>query len=186
MELTGGMLIGSHAVKGCSHGVQAVNPATSECLDPMYLGGTRVGVDSDCELAWGAFDAYRELTSEKRARLLETIPEEIEAIGCDLIERAMAESGLPAARLKDERARTCGQLRLFARTLKAGEWLDVRIDPMMPTCKQVSKCVTQWSMVAPSRQLQIHARPLSAWRRSSALCGRSAIKIYRMHCRRKS
>ncbi|BBI49111.1 hypothetical protein HORIV_15320 [Vreelandella olivaria] len=44
----------------------------------------------------------------------------------------MAETGLPQARIEGERGRTCGQLRLFASVVRAGEWLDVRIDPAMP------------------------------------------------------
>ncbi|MGQ7250005.1 aldehyde dehydrogenase (NADP(+)), partial [Halomonas sp. V046] len=35
-------------------------------------------------------------------------------------------------RLEGERGRTCGQLRLFAGVVRAGEWLDVRIDPALP------------------------------------------------------
>ncbi|MCP1363610.1 aldehyde dehydrogenase (NADP(+)), partial [Halomonas sp. BBD45] len=63
---------------------------------------------------------------------LETVASEIEAIGDDLIQRAVAETGLPQARIEGERGRTCGQLRLFANVVRAGEWLDVRVDPAMP------------------------------------------------------
>lgn len=44
----------------------------------------------------------------------------------------MAETGLPRARLEGERGRTCGQLRLFASVVRAGEWLDLRLDPALP------------------------------------------------------
>src|SRR6202008_2115442 len=46
--------------------------------------------------------------------------------------RAMAESGLPKARLEGERGRTVGQLRLFAEVVRAGRWLDVTIDRAQP------------------------------------------------------
>ncbi|CAN0563075.1 unnamed protein product, partial [Ectocarpus sp. 12 AP-2014] len=85
-----------------------------------------------CELANVAFDRYRETSLDERAAFIETIANEIEALGDVLIERAMAESGLPRARLEGERGRTCGQLRLFANVVRAGEWLDVRIDPSLP------------------------------------------------------
>src|SRR6185295_14652597 len=49
-------------------------------------------------------------------------------LGDILIERAMAETGLPRARLEGERARTVGQLKLFADVVRAGEWLDLRMD----------------------------------------------------------
>ncbi|WP_252106471.1 MULTISPECIES: aldehyde dehydrogenase (NADP(+)) [unclassified Halomonas] len=132
MNLTGEMLIGQKAVKGSRDPIQAINPATNERLEPGYAGGTQAEVDQACQLAWDAFDAYRETSLEDRAVFLETIADEIEALGDALVERAVAESGLPQARIQGERGRTCGQLRMFAKTVRAGEWLDVRVDPAMP------------------------------------------------------
>ncbi|WP_110654143.1 aldehyde dehydrogenase (NADP(+)) [Salinicola halimionae] len=132
MNLTGEMLIGQQTAKGSRDPIQAINPATNERLEPAYPGGTQAEVERACELAWSAFDSYRETSLEDRAKFLETIADEIEAIGDDLIERAVAESGLAQGRIQGERGRTCGQLRLFAKTVRAGEWLDVRIDPALP------------------------------------------------------
>ncbi|WP_106475745.1 aldehyde dehydrogenase (NADP(+)) [Phytohalomonas tamaricis] len=132
MTLTGELLIGQRAVTGTQAAIEAVNPATDEKLEPAYAGGSKADVEQACALAWEAFDSYRETSLEARAIFLETIADEIEAIGDDLIERAMAETGLPQARLTGERGRTCGQLRLFAKVVRAGEWLDVRIDPAQP------------------------------------------------------
>ena len=131
MTLEGKLLIGQQVVTGTSANIQATNPATGESLEPVFVGGDRSHVEQACSLAWEAFDTYRETSLEARATFLETIAGEIEAIGNELIERAMAESGLPQARLEGERGRTCGQLRLFASVVRAGEWLDVRIDPAM-------------------------------------------------------
>ncbi|SEL87740.1 aldehyde dehydrogenase (NADP(+)) [Halomonas daqiaonensis] len=132
MALEGKLLIGQKAVSGNANPINAINPATDETLEPTYVGGGKEEVTQACELAWTAFDTYRETSPEERAVFLETIASEIEAIGDDLIERAMAESGLPRPRLEGERGRTCGQLRLFAGVVRAGEWLDVRVDPAMP------------------------------------------------------
>ena len=44
----------------------------------------------------------------------------------------MRETGLPAARLKGEVARTTGQLRLFAQVVRQGDHRGVRIDPALP------------------------------------------------------
>ncbi len=132
MTLEGKLLIGQQAVSGSSDPIQAVDPATNQRLDPVYAGGTPREVDQACELAWAAFDRYRETALEDRAAFLETVASEIEAIGDALIERAVAESGLPRARIEGERGRTCGQLRLFAGVVRAGEFLDVRVDPAMP------------------------------------------------------
>ncbi|MCM2129761.1 aldehyde dehydrogenase (NADP(+)) [Larsenimonas rhizosphaerae] len=132
MQLTGELLIGQTAVKGSQKVVHAINPATGEALEPGYPGGTRDEVDRACELAWAAFDAYRETSLEDRARFLEAIADEIEAVGDELTERGTLETGLPEARLNGERGRTCNQLRLFARVVRDGEWLDVRVDPARP------------------------------------------------------
>ena len=51
----------------------------------------------------------------------------------------MAESGLHRARLEGERGRTCGQLRLFAKTVRAGEWLDVRVDEALPNRQPLAR-----------------------------------------------
>ncbi|WP_447527691.1 aldehyde dehydrogenase (NADP(+)) [Vreelandella sp. TE19] len=132
MNLEGTLLIGQQAVTGTAAGINAINPATGEQLDPTYPGGTRSDVEKACALAEQAFDHYRDTSLEERARFLEAIADEIEAIGADLTQRGVAETGLPEARLEGERGRTCGQLRLFASVVRAGEWLDIRHDPALP------------------------------------------------------
>ena len=132
MTLTGKMLIGQHAVCGHREAIQAINPATDLPLTPAYPGGDGEHVEQACALAWAAFDAYRETSLPARATFLETIADNIEALGDELIERAMAETGLPRPRIQGERGRTCAQLRTFARTVRAGEWLDVRVDTAQP------------------------------------------------------
>lgn len=129
MTLTGHMLIGQHTVAGNRAAIRGINPATGAELEPAYAGGSAGQVEQACALASAALDAYGDTSLDARAEFLQSIAAEIEALGDELIERAMAETGLPRARLQGERARTCQQLRLFARTVQAGEWLDVRIDP---------------------------------------------------------
>ncbi|HUR59247.1 MAG TPA: aldehyde dehydrogenase (NADP(+)), partial [Opitutaceae bacterium] len=82
--------------------------------------------------AAAAFAVYRERPAADRATLLEAIASEIEALGDTLLQRANAETGLPLARITGERARTCGQLRLFAQLVRDGSWVDARIDPALP------------------------------------------------------
>ncbi|MCE2726578.1 MAG: aldehyde dehydrogenase (NADP(+)) [Planctomycetaceae bacterium] len=67
-----------------------------------------------------------------RATLLETIAAGLMELGDPLIERANAETALPPARLVGERARTCGQLHLFAAAARDGSWVDARIDRRQP------------------------------------------------------
>ncbi|HEX8757117.1 MAG TPA: aldehyde dehydrogenase (NADP(+)), partial [Steroidobacteraceae bacterium] len=96
-------------------------------------------VDAACALAWSAFDAYRGLSSEQRAVFLEAIAQHILAQGEALLRRAHEETALPMARLEGERARTVGQLRLFAAELRAGEWLGLRLDPAQPQRRPVPR-----------------------------------------------
>ncbi|MGX9761357.1 aldehyde dehydrogenase (NADP(+)) [Pseudomonas shahriarae] len=132
MTLTGNMLIGQHSIPGTRTAIRAINPATDAALEPAYPGSSTEQVAQACALAWSAFDSYREISLAARAEFLETIASEIEALGDELIERAVAETGLPHARIQGERGRTCQQLRTFARTVRAGEWLDVRVDGAQP------------------------------------------------------
>ncbi|MBA1293197.1 aldehyde dehydrogenase (NADP(+)) [Pseudomonas lurida] len=132
MTLTGQMLIGQHPLRGSGTAFRAINPATDTPLEPAYAGGDAAHVEQACALAWAAFDTYRETSLMARAAFLEAIAEQIEALGDVLIERAAAETGLPRPRLQGERGRTCAQLRTFARTVRAGEWLDVRVDSAQP------------------------------------------------------
>ncbi|WP_010626045.1 aldehyde dehydrogenase (NADP(+)) [Halomonas sp. KM-1] len=132
MTLLGKMLIGREAISGSSTPIHAVDPATGERLAPAYAGGSQAEVARACALAEEAFGVYRETTLDARTAFLESVAGEIEAIGDELIERAMDETGLPRARLEGERGRTCGQLRLFASVVRAGEWLDLRLDPALP------------------------------------------------------
>ena len=132
MPITGEMLIGATALRGTDKPIRATEAATGKPLDPAFGGGTAADVERACALAWSAFDTYRETGPEERARFLEAIAQSILDIGEPLIERCMAESGLPRGRLEGERGRTVGQLRLFAEVVREGGWIEARIDPALP------------------------------------------------------
>jgi len=110
----------------------AVNPATGETLEPSFSSAGPDAVEQAAALAAAAFPAYAGTDPARRAAFLEACAEAILAIGDELIERAMAETGLPRARLEGERGRTVGQLRLFAQVVRQGDWLDATIDPALP------------------------------------------------------
>ncbi|WP_456316340.1 aldehyde dehydrogenase family protein [Teichococcus coralli] len=120
------------ALRGTDNLLHAVEAATGQRPEPAFGGGTAADVERACALAWRAFDAYRETTPEVRAAFLEACAQAILDIADELITRAMAESGLPRGRLKGERGRTVGQLRLFAPEVRDGTYLGVRIDPALP------------------------------------------------------
>ena len=138
MPLTGQLFIGRERV-ATSKTFRAANPATASYIDPPFSSAGAAEVDRACALASAAFDQYRALDNETRAKFLETIADRIMALGDELLERGNAESGLPIARLTGERARTVNQLRLFATELRMGGWLGVRIDPAMPDRKPLPR-----------------------------------------------
>ena len=131
-ELTGDLLIGGRAVRGGGGPRYGVNPATDARLEPAFHTADIGQLDAACALAAAAFDDYRAKSLTARAELLEAIADEILALGDDLIQRALAETGLPRGRLEGERQRTIGQLRLFADVVRLGDFLELRIDPALP------------------------------------------------------
>ncbi|MCJ2071301.1 aldehyde dehydrogenase (NADP(+)) [Methylobacterium sp. J-030] len=139
MTLRGENLIGAEARRGTEASVRAVEAATGEALDPDFPGASRADLDRACALAEAAFDAYRETDPETRAGFLETIADNILEIGDDLVTRCMAETGLPRPRIEGERARTAGQLRLFASVVRAGSAVEARIDPALPDRKPLPR-----------------------------------------------
>ncbi len=118
---------------------RAVNPAGGPALGPHFHEASPVEADRALELARAAQATFAETTPEIRATLLEAIAGQIEELGETLIARAAAETGLPVARLTGERARTCGQLRLFAQLVREGSWVDARIDPALPERKPLPR-----------------------------------------------
>ena len=63
---------------------------------------------------------------------MNTIADEIEALGDELLQTAHEETHLPLARLTGEKGRTVMQWRTYGAALAAGSVLDVRIDTALP------------------------------------------------------
>ena len=112
--------------------IYGIAATTGELIEPIYRASTQQVLDHTCRAAAEAFDIYRETSLETRAKLLEAIAVNLRAGGEAIVTRAMAESGLARPRLEGELGRTCNQLALFASVLRAGHFLDLRIDPALP------------------------------------------------------
>lgn len=82
--------------------------------------------------AQSAFEAYQKTSVEEKSIFLETIANEIEALGDALLTKASEETNLPLPRLTGERARTTGQLRMFAGMLREGSWVEASVDTALP------------------------------------------------------
>jgi len=105
-------------------------PTTGSAFD--FSAGSPELVAEACAAAQEAFAGFAATSREHRAKLLETIADEIDVRGDQITEIGSAETGLPTGRLQGERGRTIGQLRLFAAHILAGEYLDRRHDTALP------------------------------------------------------
>lgn len=128
MPVTGRMLIGKERVAGTAGSFHALDPTSGAVLAPLFGGATPQMLDRACALAADSFDTYRETPLAGRAGFLDAIAANVLDLGDELIERGVAETGLPRARLEGERQRTLDQLRLFARVVREGSFLEPRLE----------------------------------------------------------
>ncbi len=133
-RVTGAHLIaGTPQPLGGGPTFRAVDPARGVPIGPEFPEATEAQVTAAATAAAQAFAATGDLPPAAIAELLEAIAAGLEAIGDELVELADLETALGPTRLTGELARTCGQLRLFATTVREGSHLDVRIDPADPS-----------------------------------------------------
>ncbi|HVW15216.1 MAG TPA: aldehyde dehydrogenase family protein, partial [Mucilaginibacter sp.] len=126
-----GNLIGYQYKEGAKT-FKAIEPATGKELQGDFAVVSIDDVDEALNLAEKAFAVYRYTDKKTKAVFLRNIAAEINNLGDELIERAMAESGLPQARLQGERGRTMGQLNMFADLVEEGSWVEAVIDSALP------------------------------------------------------
>ncbi|WP_010525842.1 aldehyde dehydrogenase family protein, partial [Nesterenkonia sp. F] len=130
--LTGQSIIAGRSVAGSGRTVAGVDPATDETLEPAYSLIDEQQLAEATAAAAEAFETFSRLDPETHATFLETVAANIDAVGDEITARAMAETGLPEARLVGERGRTVNQLRLFAAVVRQGDHRGVRVDPAQP------------------------------------------------------
>ena len=139
MTLTGQNFIGNTKLSLGDKTFNAVNPADGKELPASFYEATHSEIDQAAQNAEQAFKIYRNRSSKEKAEFLEAIADEISAMGDELIQRCVLETGLPDARITGERGRTIGQLKLFASLLREGSWLDARIDLAQPNRQPLPK-----------------------------------------------
>jgi alpha-ketoglutaric semialdehyde dehydrogenase len=125
-------LIGYQYTEPGGKAFKAINPTSGAELEGEFYAASSEDVDAALALAEKAAGIYRYTDKKTKAAFLRSIAEEITAIGDELIERAMAESGLPQGRLQGERGRTTGQLNMFADLVEEGSWVEAVIDNALP------------------------------------------------------
>jgi len=155
MELKGIHFIGNESSRKGDSFFYGVDPAGIAKLEPAYADATAEEINKAVEKAYNAFEVYRKVSPEKKARFLELIAEEILNLGDDLINRCMLETALTYDRLVGERTRTVNQLKLFAEVVREGSWVEARIDNAIPDRLPLPK--------KDIRQMQIPVGPVAVF-----------------------
>ncbi|MEN7549490.1 aldehyde dehydrogenase (NADP(+)) [Rapidithrix thailandica] len=131
--------IGTVVCKSGEARFQAVNPQTGQALPTEFFSATLEETDLAMTKAQKAFLQLKKILPAQKARFLEEIAHQIEALGEPLIERAHQETALPTGRLIGERGRTCNQLRMFANLVREGSWVEANIDTAQPERQPLPK-----------------------------------------------
>ena len=137
--LTGKSIIGSTLSESKGGAFNAVDPSSGQKLEPDFYEASDDEINRAIQLATTAYATYRRKSGKEKADFLDAIGDEINALGDELIRRAMQETGLPEARLTGERARTVNQLKLFGALLREGSWADARVDLADPERKPLPR-----------------------------------------------
>lgn len=132
MPIEGLMFVAGQPQPGSGAAFTAAEAATGAALEPRFHTAAPAQVETALAAAAAAAHGFAASAPAARAALLDAMGEAILALGDELIERAMAESGLPRPRIEGERGRTVNQLRLFATLLREGDFAGVRIDRADP------------------------------------------------------
>lgn len=108
------------------------NPQQNKENEWNFFEANETEIETALKLADRAFETFQKASGASRALFLNTIADEIEALGDVLITTYCAETGLPEGRAKGERGRTMGQLRSFAKLVEEGSWVKASIDTAIP------------------------------------------------------
>ena len=115
------------------------DPKKNTQTEWTFFEATKEEIDDAVNLAAEAFEVYKTISGKQKAEFLNTIANEIEALGEELIKTYCTESGLPEGRAMGERGRTMGQLRMFAKLLEEGSWVEAVIEKAQPNREPMPK-----------------------------------------------
>ena len=132
LSLTGHNYIGGERRAAGTVEHKSLDASSGEALPYTFIQATPEEVDAAAQAAAAAYPIYPNLSAVRRAEFLEAIADEIDALGDDFVALVCRETALPAARIQGERGRTSGQMRLFAKVLRRGDFYGARIDRALP------------------------------------------------------
>ncbi len=132
MTLTGLSIIAGEHSTVTNATFQAENPRTRQPLDTVFYNASADDINRALTHAVEAFAQTRNYPASKLANFLDTVADEIESLGDELITICDSETGLGTTRLTGERGRTTNQLRAFANLLREGSYVEAIIDTAQP------------------------------------------------------
>ncbi|MDX2417509.1 MAG: aldehyde dehydrogenase (NADP(+)) [Xanthomonadales bacterium] len=138
IEIKGQSCIAGNWITPPGENFQSFNPYSKETMYGFASCGSNE-IEQATRAADHAFQTYRKLDGKTIGVFLNTIADEIEALGDQLLEVCDSETALGLIRLTGERGRTSGQLRAFAELASKGEWVQASIDTALPDRAPVPK-----------------------------------------------
>jgi len=138
-DILGHNYIGGARSAAGSVTVKSFDATSGEALPFAFAQATIEEVDAAAQAAAAAYSTYRALPAAKRAEFLDAIADELDALGDDFVALVCQETALPAGRIQGERGRTSGQMRLFAKVLRRGDFYGARIDRALPDRKPLPR-----------------------------------------------
>ena len=108
--------------------IQSVNPRTGEVFGPEIAASKPSDIDSMIAGAVSAFATWSHFSASKRAKVLISLADALDANVGKLVEIADAETGLGVPRLTGEVGRTTFQFRFFAEALNSGDFVAPILD----------------------------------------------------------
>ena len=125
--LQGRSLIGYCEGEIGPHSFQGIAAATGQPLTQRFYCASADEVDAAVRLAAQAAPIYAAQSGALHGAFLRAIATRLDDSIDALLAVVPQETGLPEARVRNELARTTGQLRLFAKVTERGDWVDARI-----------------------------------------------------------
>ena len=132
-------LIGGDASSEGPERLPAHSAAGNAPRERTYAIATAAEIARAATLARKAFEELSSIPADARAAYLDAVASRLDEQAADLAPVAHVETALPMPRLTGEIGRTTAQLRMFARLIREGSWVDARIDLGDPDRKPAPK-----------------------------------------------
>ncbi|MBV6821928.1 aldehyde dehydrogenase (NADP(+)) [Pseudomonas sp. PD9R] len=131
-QILGHNYIGGARSAAGSITLRSHDASTGEALTFSFVQATEEEVHAAAQAAAAAYPVFRSLPATRRADFLEAIAAQLDALDDEFVALVTRETALPYARIRGERGRTSGQMRLFAQVLRRGDFYGARIDRALP------------------------------------------------------